>query len=58
MEQTAFSNIRDLAQVPVEAADPAIRRYMSMCFHCGNCKWTCLDQAGCPGQVFICRNRI
>jgi NADP-reducing hydrogenase subunit HndD len=46
MEQTAFSNIRDLAQVPVEADNSAIRRYMSMCFHCGNCKWTCLDQAG------------
>ena len=46
MEQTAFSNIRDLAQVPVEPDNPAIRRYMSMCFHCGNCKWTCLDQAG------------
>ena len=31
---------------PVEKDNPAIVRYSSMCFHCRNCMWTCLDHAG------------
>ena len=33
-------------QAPVEKDNPAIVRYSSMCFHCRNCMWTCLDHAG------------
>lgn len=33
-------------QCPVEKDNPAIVRYRSMCFHCRNCMWTCLDLAG------------
>lgn len=33
-------------RAPVEPDNPAIVRYSSACFHCGNCKWSCLDQTG------------
>lgn len=33
-------------RVPVEKDNPAIVRYTSMCFHCRNCMWACLDQTG------------
>lgn len=33
-------------QAPIEKDNPAIVRYSSMCFHCRNCMWTCIDHAG------------
>ncbi|MCF0121507.1 MAG: iron hydrogenase, partial [Oscillospiraceae bacterium] len=35
---------------PMVPGNPSVLRYFSQCFHCGNCKWTCLDQAGVLGM--------
>ncbi len=35
-----------MVQMPIAADNPSIKRYSSACFHCGNCKWTCLDHTG------------
>lgn len=48
-EQTPFKMPKHMPaqmRVPVEPDNPAIVRYSSMCFNCGNCKWTCLDHCG------------
>ena len=35
-----------MVQIPIEPGNPSVKRYTSACFHCGNCKWTCLDHTG------------
>ena len=46
MEFTRPKHAPMTQQAPVEKDNPAIVRYSSMCFHCRNCMWTCLDHAG------------
>lgn len=49
MERKTFTMPKHLPmteRAPVEPDNPAIVRYSSMCFHCGNCRWSCLDQSG------------
>ena len=53
MDNNAFIPPVDLTlpeRAPLGQYNPAVIRYMSACFHCGNCKWTCLDHAGVLGR--------
>ena len=43
---TMSKHMPENQRVPVEKDNPAIVRYNSMCFHCRNCMWTCIDHAG------------
>ena len=45
-----MQNLLGVMVAPMDADNPAVRRYNSLCFHCGNCKWTCMDQAGVLGR--------
>ena len=48
-----IKNLEGIALVPLDEDNPAVLRYGSLCFHCGNCKWTCLDQAGVLGRYSL-----